>query len=139
MPQGTVIAIKPMSFVSQSMLMSTGLSGTATHSDSGIGEDEDYNIIIGVCRGDSSTCDSNNLKSVVWYKDESRNLKLGDIVEFRYGNNKLKQFKGAENVTLVRRRKDKGKLYLLTGALLSSVAVFASVLLLVAVTLDSKR
>lgn len=136
MPQGTVIAVKPAGFSFASELRSTGLAETASstmrsteqsHSTANL-------LYIEVYEDKLTSRLLRKAKSVVWYEDIRGEFSIGDYVEFDINDRKTKPIEAAENV-----RKIKSGGMVLHGSLLSTVALFASSLLIFAVILDRKR
>jgi len=134
MPQGKVIAVKPMGYASGSALMYSR-SMDAGESDTSKADEEAGNLVyIEVYKKESKIRAREKIETVVWYIDTSGRLMEGDYVEFKINPNKTKPIKGAENVT-----KLKGGKLRLPGDLFSKVALLASLLLFFSVALDRER
>lgn len=141
MPQGTVVAIKPMSFESQSTLMHASLTGTAhsgTSSTRRSGTKASRVLhLVGVYKENSHTGSSKKVESLVWFEGPAGAYKRKDVVEFEIDSKNPMSISLEEAVKV--RKIGSEKLFLVGGSLLSIVALFASVLLLVAVTVDNRR
>lgn len=141
MPQGTVVAIKPISFESQSTLMYTTLSGTAQTGTSSTRRSESkYSrvlYLVGVYKENSHSGSSKKVESLVWFEGPAGAYKRKDVVEFDINTKNPKSISLEEAVKV--RKIGSEKLFLVGGSLLSIVALFASVLLLVAVSVENRR
>ncbi|MBF9255101.1 hypothetical protein I2I11_17515 [Pontibacter sp. 172403-2] len=134
MPQGKVIAVKPLGFVSQSALM-YARSGQAGGSGAGNGNEKEGNLVyIEVYKKDKRIRVPKKVETVVWYNDITCQLEEGDYVKFKINNGKTRPIEGAENVIKL----DKSKLRV-PGDLLSKVVLLASVVLFFTVVLDKER
>jgi hypothetical protein len=133
MSQGKVIAVKPLSFVSDPEVMYARSMETVSSGTGSAGGGQGNLVYIQVFEGNGKFT-IRKAKSVVWYEDVAGNLEEGDFVEFSINSNRTRPIKGAENV-----RKLKAGIIYLPGDLLSKVALFASLLLLLAVVVDNKR
>ncbi|GAB3528000.1 hypothetical protein GCM10027443_05220 [Pontibacter brevis] len=136
MPQGTVIAVKPVGFVSDPEVMNASITETTNYS---FRSPEEPNpvanlVYIKVYEDERKRFLPRKFRTVVWYEDTAGVLKEGDFVEFNIDNTKTKPMKGAVGV-----KKLNKKIVPVPVDLLTVVAVFASVLLLAAVTIDSRR
>ncbi|WP_162052605.1 hypothetical protein [Pontibacter pamirensis] len=136
MPQGTVIAVKPTSFAFTSEIRSAGSTETANYSTRSAEEFHSAAklLYIKVYEDRFRSRALRKAKSVVWYEDTRGEFSVGDYVEFDINKKKTKPIDAAENV-----RKIKSGGTLLHGSLLSTVALFASSLLIFAVIFDKRR
>ncbi|RDV12004.1 hypothetical protein DXT99_23015 [Pontibacter diazotrophicus] len=136
MPQGTVIAVKPVGFASELQLMKANVTETASSTTRSTENSlPTANLLyIEVYEDKLKSRVLRKAKSVVWYEDTRGEFRIGDYVEFDINNKKTKPIDAAENV---RKIKDGG--ILLHGSLLTTVALFASSLLIFAVIFDKRR
>lgn len=136
MPQGKVIAVQPLWIGGSTLQSATTLSATSSYTSGGMGggEEEGNIVYIGVFKDKNKFYKAQKVKDVVWYEDESGNLSVGDIVDFKLNPGRTKNIGGAKDV-----KKLKGKVIHLPGGVLSKVALLASLLLLVAVMNDTRR
>ena len=134
MPRGTVIAVKPTKSLGETELMSASFKDPASANASSSTEEAAKNgnlVYIAADRGSVHTQED----LVFWYIDATQTLQDGDRVQFNINNSRMRSIKAAKDV-----KETKGKVIdLPKGKLLPQVALLASVLLLVAVSIDSKR
>ncbi|MFD2999435.1 hypothetical protein ACFS7Z_03605 [Pontibacter toksunensis] len=141
MPQGTVVAIKPMSYVSQSTLMSASVSGTTQTGTSstreGGSQESRVLYLVGVYKENSPSGNLKKVESLVWFEGSAGDYKRKDVVEFEIDTRNPKTIHLEQAVKVHKIGSE--KLFKVGGSLLSIVALFASVLLLVAVTVENRR
>ncbi|GHA62013.1 hypothetical protein [Pontibacter akesuensis] len=130
MPQGTVIAIKPMGFVGDSQQLQSfdsGLDQQYAYSAAGNPEQSGNIVFIKVPP-------KGNTDRIFWFEDRVEMFALKDKVKFDIDEANTKSIKGAKNVV-----KLKSRVPALPGGLLPQLALLAAALLIIGVTLDKNR
>ncbi|PRY14375.1 hypothetical protein CLV24_104185 [Pontibacter ummariensis] len=134
MPQGTVIAVKPLGYASENTLLYARSLNASGAEGSGPDTGQGNLVYIKVFEEKEKLGFGRKSDTVVWYEDTEGRLVEGDHVHFEINKDRTKPIQGAQNV----RRLQGGRFYI-PGDLLSKVALLSSLLLLVALVLDRQR